>query len=156
MAINIGISEDKRVNIAKGLSRVLADTYTLYLKTQKYHWNVTGLNFNAYHDLFEGQYKDLALNIDRIAERIRVLGVKAPGSFNEFSEYATIKEDPTYTTSPNEMVRNLLADHETIARTIREVFPSFEGSYDEGSFGLLTERVEFHERAAWFLRNLTE
>lgn len=154
--IDIGIPEPKRQEIAAGLSRLLADSYTLYLKTHKFHWNVTGPMFQGLHVMFEEQYTELALAVDSIAERIRVLGVKAPGSYREFSALTRIPEDEAMDVSANEMVQSLLQGHEQVVRTAKEVLPLLEGANDEGTVGLLGSRLEIHEKTAWMLRSLLE
>lgn len=154
MSLNTGIEESQRVKIATGLSKLLAETYTLYLKTHKYHWNVTGPMFQSYHLMFEGHYNDLALAVDEIAERIRVLGVKAPGSYEEFSKLSEVKEDTSLETSANEMIHNLLKDHEEVTRTAKSVLPLLDGANDEGTNGLLGARIEYHEKTAWMLTSL--
>lgn len=156
MTLNTGIVEAKRPEIAKGLSQVLAETYTLYLKTHKYHWNITGPMFQSLHTMFETQYNELSLAVDEIAERIRVLGVKAPGSYKEFSELSHVKEDPSTDTSADSMIKNLLADHEQIVRTAKDVMGIIEGANDEGSNALLSTRIEYHEKTAWMLRSLID
>lgn len=151
--INIGINEENRIQIANGLSRLLADSYTLYLKTHNFHWNVVGPQFNTLHTMFEQQYSELAIAVDDIAERIRALGVKAPGSYHQFSELTRIeevKDDPDAT----EMVAQLVKDHEAVVRTAREVFPIAEEASDEPSADLLTQRMQLHEKTAWMLRSL--
>lgn len=154
--IDIGIPEAKRQEIAAGLSRLLADSYTLYLKTHKFHWNVTGPMFQALHVMFEEQYTELAMAVDSIAERIRVLGVKAPGSYREFSELTKIREDEALDVSANNMIQSLLEGHEQVVRTAKEVLPLLEGANDEGTVGLLGSRLEVHEKTAWMLRSLLE
>lgn len=154
MSLNIGIEEGKRVEISKSLSRLLAETYTLYLKTHKYHWNVTGPMFQTLHVMFEEHYNALALAVDEIAERIRVMGVKAPGSYAEFSELSSVKEDTTTTTNANSMIENLLKDHEQVVRTAKEILPTLENANDEGTNSLLGARIEYHEKTAWMLRSL--
>lgn len=154
MSLNTGIEETKRVQIAKELSRFLAETYTLYLKTHKYHWNVTGPMFQTLHLMFEQQYNDLALAVDGIAERIRVLGVKAPGSYQEFAELSSIKDDSSKDVLAINMIENLLKDHEQVARTAKSILPLLEGANDEGTNSLLGGRIEFHEKTAWMLRSL--
>jgi starvation-inducible DNA-binding protein len=151
---NIGISEDKRMIIAEKLSTLLAETYTLYLKTHKYHWNVTGIEFQTLHLLFEQQYTELAVAVDNIAERIRVMGVFAPGSYSEFVKLSKIKEDETTHIPAMKMVANLLEDHEMITRTIKDILPHLEGANDEGTNSLLGARIEYHEKTAWMLRSL--
>lgn len=152
-AINIGISEADRKMIAEGLSRVLADTYTLYLKTHNYHWNVVGPMFNTLHLMFETQYNELALAVDLIAERIRALGEPAPGSYLEFTELSTISEDREKPEA-TEMIRRLVDGHETAARTARSVFPTAEVASDEPTADLLTQRLQVHEKTAWMLRSM--
>jgi starvation-inducible DNA-binding protein len=137
MNLNIGIEENKGNEIAKGLSRLLAETYTLYLKTHKYHWNVTGPMFQTLHTMFEQQYTTLALAVDEIAERIRVMEVKAPGSYTEFSELSQVKEDPSVDAKANTMIENLLQDHEQVVRTAKKILPILEGANDERTNSLL-------------------
>lgn len=153
MDLNLGISNDDRETIAAGLSRLLADSYTLYLKTHNYHWNVTGPQFNTLHLMFEGQYAELAIAIDDIAERIRALGVKAPGSYLEFSKMTSIEEG-TGEESAEEMIRQLATGQETIVRTARGVFPDADAANDEPSADLLTQRMQIHEKNAWMLRSM--
>ena len=152
-AIDIGINEQNRLAIAEGLSHLLADSYTLYLKTHNFHWNVTGPLFNTLHVMFEQQYQELAPAVDEIAERIRALGVAAPGSYAQFSELTKIQEQ---TTVPNaqQMIEQLVKDHEAVARTAREVFPTAEAANDEPSADLLTQRMQLHEKTAWMLRSM--
>ena len=154
MKLNTGIEESKRVEIAKGVSKLLAESYTLYLKTHKYHWNVTGPMFQTLHTMFEAQYSELAVAVDEIAERVRVLGLKAPGSYTEFVELSGIKDDPSFETSANEMIGNLLNDHEHVTRTAKEILPLLEGANDEGTNSLLGARIELHEKTAWMLKSL--
>lgn len=153
--IDIGIDDDKRKAIADGLSHLLADTYTLYLKTHNYHWNVTGPMFNTLHLMFETQYNELALAVDLIAERIRALGHPAPGTYKEFVKLATIKEVDG---NPKalDMVRHLVAAQEATARTARKLFPLVDKANDQPSADLLTQRIEVHEKTAWMLRSLLE
>jgi len=153
MSINIGIAEKDRKAIAKGLSKVLADSYTLYLKTHNYHWNVTGPMFNTLHLMFEGQYTELALAVDAIAERIRALGVHAPGSYKAFAELTDIREE-TKVPSAKEMIRQLVIGQETVVRTAREVFKIAEKASDEPTADLLTQRMQVHEKNAWMLRSM--
>jgi len=155
MAINIGISEQDRTTIAKGLSRLLADTYTLYLKTHNYHWNVTGPMFQPLHTVFEKEYNDLALAVDQIAERIRTLGMPAPGSYSEYAKLATIKEETGNPTS-NEMLQTLVEDNETVVRTARSIIEEIEKAKDESSLELITGRMTVHEKTAWMLRSFLE
>lgn len=154
MKLNTGINEEKRIEIAKSLSELLAETYTLYLKTHKYHWNVTGPMFQTLHLMFEGQYTALALAVDEVAERIRVMDVKAPGSYTEFAEISRVKEDPSMDTEAQDMIKNLLSDHEQIVRTAKGILPLLEGANDEGTNSLLGSRIEYHEKTAWMLRSL--
>ncbi len=151
--IDIGIKEEDRMAIAEGLSRLLADTYTLYLKTHNYHWNVTGPMFNSLHTMFEQQYTELATAVDDIAERIRALGVAAPGSYRQFSELTSIDEE-TDVPSAEEMVARLVRDQEAVVRTARGVFPAAEAASDEPTADLLTQRMQIHEKTAWMLRSL--
>lgn len=151
--INIGISEEMRGEIGQGLSRLLADTYTLYLKTHNFHWNVTGPLFNSLHLMFEEQYNELALAVDAIAERIRTLGFPAPGSYAQFGELTSIREE-TEVPSAEEMIRQLVDDQETVARTARSVFPIVEEANDQPTADLLTQRMQVHEKTAWMLRSL--
>lgn len=155
MKIDIGIPETNRVEIAHGLSKLLADSYTLYLKTHNYHWNVTGPMFQTLHTMFEGQYTELATAVDEIAERIRALGERAPGSYKAFSELTQIEEE-TGSATAHEMIRGLTIGHETIAKTARSVFPSAEKGNDEATLDLLTGRIQLHEKTAWMLRSLLE
>ncbi len=153
MKIDIGIPEQNRKEICDGLSHLLADTYTLYLKTHKYHWNVTGPMFQTLHLMFETHYNELALAVDDIAERIRSLGEYAPATYAEFAKLSSIKEEAGV---PNaqEMIRNLVVGHETVARTCRSVFPASEKGNDEATLDLLTQRIQTHEKTAWMLRSL--
>ena len=153
MAINIGIDVQDRENIAAGLSRLLADSYTLYLKTHNYHWNVTGPLFNTLHQMFEVQYTELAAAVDEIAERIRALGVIAPGSYKAFGELTEIEEDDQVPTA-EQMIANLVTAQETVARTARSVFPLVDQAADEPSADLLTQRMQVHEKNAWMLRSM--
>ena len=155
MKIDIGISEEKREDIAKGLSRLLADSYTLYLKTHNYHWNVTGPLFQTLHLMFEEQYTELAGAVDIIAERIRSLGVYAPGSYRQFSELASVREE-TGVPSAEDMIKNLVSGHERTAKTVRLIFPSAQAGQDEATLDLLTGRLQVHEKTAWMLRSLLE
>ncbi|MEL7296167.1 MAG: Dps family protein [Pseudomonadota bacterium] len=153
MDINIGISEDNRKLIGEGLSRLLADSYTTYLKTHNFHWNVTGPMFATLHTLFETQYTELAVAVDEIAERIRALGIPAPGSYKAFSELSVIPEE-TGTPKAADMIRQLVEAQEAIARTAREVMPLAEAASDEPTADLLTQRMQAHEKNAWMLRSL--
>jgi starvation-inducible DNA-binding protein len=155
MDINIGINEKDRAAIAEGLSRLLADSYTLYLKTHNFHWNVTGPMFNTLHLMFEAQYTELALAVDLIAERIRALGYPAPGTYAEFARLSSIK-DAQGVPKAEDMIRELVAGQEAVVRTARAVFPAVEGASDEPSADLLTQRMQVHEKNAWMLRSLLE
>jgi starvation-inducible DNA-binding protein len=153
--IDIGISENDRLEIAAGLSRLLADSYSLYLKTHYYHWNVTGPMFNTLHLMFETQYTELSLAVDLIAERIRALGVYAPGTYKEFAKLTVIPED-TGVPKAQEMIKNLVAGQEAVVRTARSLFPLLEKTSDEAPADLLTQRIQLHEKTAWMLRSLLE
>jgi starvation-inducible DNA-binding protein len=155
MTIDIGIDANKREEIANGLSRVLADTYTLYLKTHNFHWNVTGPMFQALHLMFETQYNELAPAVDSIAERIRALGFPAPGSYTEFLQLSSIK-DENGIPGAQDMIRLLVEGHETVARTARQVFKVAESVSDQPTCDLLTQRMQVHEKTAWMLRSLLE
>ncbi|WP_166839530.1 Dps family protein [Rheinheimera pleomorphica] len=153
MKINIGIEEDQRKAIAHGLSVLLADTYTLYLKTHNYHWNVTGPMFQTLHTLFETQYNELALAVDEIAERIRALGEFAPGSYKEYAKLTSLKEADGIPTA-EEMIKDLVKGQEAIAKTARSIVPVADKAADEVSLDLLTQRMTVHEKNAWMLRSL--
>ena len=155
MNIDIGIEANKREEIAAGLSRVLADSYTLYLKTHNFHWNVTGPMFQTLHLMFEAQYNELALAVDLIAERIRSLGVPAPGTYKQFIELSSIKEADGVPKA-EDMIRLLVQGHETAARTARAVFKTAEAANDQSTCDLLTQRLQVHEKTAWMLRSLLE
>jgi starvation-inducible DNA-binding protein len=154
-AVDIGISEDDRIAIAEGISKVLADTYTLYLKTHNYHWNVTGPLFNTLHLMFETQYNELWTAVDLLAERIRSLGVLAPGSYRQFSELTVIEEADGVPTAEG-MIADLVAGHEAVTRTAREVLALADGAGDESTADLLTQRLQVHEKTAWMLRSMLE
>ena len=155
--VNIGISDQDRREIADGLSRLLADTYTLYLKTHNFHWNVTGPWFHSLHQMFEQEYTELAQAVDDIAERIRTLGYAAPGSYSEFAELASVQETRGVPVlRAEDMVRQLVESNETLVRTAREVLPAVERANDEASMDLLTERMRTHEKTAWMLRSMIE
>ncbi len=151
--IDIGIAENDRRTIASGLASVLANTYALYLKTHNFHWNVTGPNFPALHAMFEEQYDALALAVDEIAERIRALGERAPGSFSAFAKLSSIP-DAVGEPSADAMVRELLAGHETVARVAREVASRADDADDQVSTDLMVERLQAHEKVAWMLRSV--
>lgn len=153
MKIDIGIPTDQREQIAQGLARLLADSYTLYLKTHNFHWNVTGPMFNTLHTMFELQYTELALAVDGIAERIRALGVAAPGSYKQFGELTSIAEE-TGVPDANAMIRQLVEGQESIVRTARSVFPQADAANDEPTADLLTQRMQVHEKNAWMLRSM--
>ena len=154
--INIGISAPDRAAIAAGLSRLLADTYTLYLTTHNFHWNVTGPMFNTLHAMFMAQYTELWGAVDPIAERIRSLGHPAPGSYAQFGQLASIKDAPATPPKALEMVRILVEGHEAVARTARSIFPLADEASDEPTADLLTQRLTVHEQTAWMLRSLLE
>lgn len=155
MSINIGINETNRTKIAEGLSHLLADTYTLYLQTQNFHWNVTGPMFTSLHQMFEGQYMELALKVDTIAERIRALDFPAPATYAEFTKLASIKEVQGVPKA-SEMIQILVTGHETISRLARSLFQHVDEVEDESTADLLTEQMQWHEKTAWMLRSLLE
>lgn len=155
MNINIGLPEEARQEIAHGLSKVLADSYTLYLKTHNFHWNVTGPMFTSLHVLFEEHYTELATAVDQIAERIRALGIRAPGSYSEFAKLTSIKE-ASGKISATEMLQQLVDAHETLIRGVRDLFPVAADNGDEATVDLLTGRLDIHEKTAWMLRSLLE
>jgi starvation-inducible DNA-binding protein len=155
-AINIGIGEEDRAAIAGGLARLLADTYTLYLTTHNFHWNVTGPMFNTLHAMFMAQYTELWNAVDPIAERIRSLGSPAPGSYAQFGELASIEDAPAQPPKAMVMVKILCDGHEAVARTARSVFPLAAAAGDEPTADLLTQRLTVHEQTAWMLRSLLE
>ncbi len=151
--IDIGIDTADREAIAAGLSRLLADSYTLYLKTHNFHWNVTGPMFNTLHLMFETQYTELAAAVDEIAERIRALGHPAPGSYAAYAKLTSINEEEAVPAAET-MIAQLVAGQETVARTAREVFPTAEKAGDEPTADLLTQRMQIHEKNAWMLRSM--
>jgi len=155
MEINIGIDSKNREQIAGALSKVQADTYTLYLKTHNFHWNVTGPMFQTLHLMFEQQYNELWLAVDLVAERIRALGLPAPGTYRQFAALSAIKEDDGVPKA-EEMIRRLVDGHETVARTARGAFKLAEEAHDQPSCDLLTQRMQIHEKTAWMLRSLLE
>ena len=155
-AINIGMSEKDRAAIAAGLSKLLADTYTLYLTTHNFHWNVTGPMFNTLHAMFMTQYTELWTAVDPIAERIRSLGHPAPGSYGQFGKLSSIADAPAKPPKALEMVRILVDGHEAVARTARSVFPLAAKADDQPTADLLTQRLDIHEKTAWMLRSLLE
>ena len=154
-AINIGIGEKDRAAIAGGLSKLLADTYTLYLTTHNFHWNVTGPMFNTLHAMFMTQYTELWTAVDPIAERIRSLGHYAPATFAEFAKLASIKET-TGQPKAEDMIRLLVEGNEAVVRTARAIFPAVDKANDEPTADLLTQRMQIHEKNAWMLRSLLE
>jgi len=156
IGINIGISEKDRSAIAAGLSRLLADTYTLYLTTHNFHWNVTGPMFNTLHQMFMAQYTELWAAVDPVAERIRSLGHPAPGSYAQFSQLASIPDAPATPPKALAMVRILVDGHEAVARTARGIFALADKASDEPTADLLTQRLTVHEQTAWMLRSLLE
>lgn len=151
--VNIGIEEDDRQKIADGLCRLLADTYTLYLKTHYFHWNVTGTLFNSLHLMFEQQYTELALAVDSIAERIRTLGYTAPGSYSQYAELSSIEETREVPNALN-MVKLLVEGNEAVVRTARSIFSIVDKANDESTADLLTQRMSLHEKNAWMLRSI--
>ena len=153
--IDIGIKKEDRKAIADGLSHLLADTYTLYLKTHNFHWNVKGPMFQTLHLMFETQYNELALAVDLIAERIRALGEPAPGSYSDFARLSPIKEAKGVPAA-TKMIAELVAGQEAVARTARRIFPLVEKANDEPTADLLTQRMQIHEKTAWMLRSLLE
>ncbi|HXH30100.1 MAG TPA: Dps family protein [Bacteriovoracaceae bacterium] len=155
MKINIGMSEKQREAIAQGLNRLLADSYTLYLMTHNFHWNVKGPMFNTLHLMFEGQYSELALAVDTIAERIRALGYPAPGTYSEFAGLTSIKEVKGQPAA-EKMIKHLVEGQESVVRTARSIFAVAEEASDEPTADLLTQRMQLHEKSAWMLRSLLE
>ncbi len=153
MELNIGIGKKERKEISVALSHLLADSYTLYLKTHNFHWNVEGPQFSTLHEMFMAQYTEMWTALDLIAERIRALGHYAPGSYKQFSELTSIEESDKV---PNaeEMLKQLLKGHEAVARTARKAFPAAENGSDEGTLDLLTQRIQLHEKTAWMLRSM--
>lgn len=156
--IDIGIDADQRKEIADGLSRFLADSYTLYLKTHNFHWNVTGPMFNSLHAMFETQYTEQWAALDEIAERIRALGFNAPGSYAEFTRLSSIQEEPglAETLDWREMVRQLVIGNEAVCRTAREVGEIADDADDDSTEDLMTQRLQTHEKYAWMLRSLLQ
>jgi starvation-inducible DNA-binding protein len=147
------LQRDSVDEITDGLSRLLADTYTLYLKTLNYHWNVTGPMFHTLHLMFETQYNELALAVDLIAERIRALGALAPASYREFARYSTIDEEDDRPDA-TEMIRRLVAGQDAVIRTAKSIFAAVEMEHDEPTADVLTQRIQAHEKSAWMLRSL--
>ena len=155
MDVNIGIEPKQREQIAESLSKVLADSYTLYLKTHNFHWNVTGPMFQTLHLMFEQHYNELALAVDAVAERIRALGFPAPGTYRQFSSLSSIKEEDGIPKAPD-MIRLLVEGHEAVARTARASFTIAADANDQPTCDLLTQRMQVHEKTAWMLRSLLE
>lgn len=153
--INLGIDEGTRKEIAAGLSRLLADTYTLYLQTHNFHWNVTGPMFSTLHLMFETQYTELALAVDLVAERIRSLGFPAPGTYSEYAKLSSIAETAGVPKA-EEMIQLLVEGQEAVVRTARSIFPMVDEAHDEPTADLLTQRMQLHEKNAWMLRSLLE
>lgn len=155
LSINIGINESHRKKIVAGLSALLADSYTLYLMTHNFHWNVTGPQFNSLHLMFMGQYTEQWTALDLIAERIRALGFPAPGTYKEFVKLASIKEVDGVPDA-NEMIRHLVNAQEATARTARKLLPVVDAANDQPTTDILTQRLDVHEKTAWMLRSLLE
>ncbi len=156
MKIDIGISEQDRAAIAQGLSHLLADTYTLYLTTHNFHWNVTGPMFNSLHNMFMLQYTELWNAVDPVAERIRSLGHAAPGSYAQFGKLTSLPDAPATPPKAAEMIAILAQGHEAVARTARSLYSAVEQAHDEPTADLLTQRIGVHEQAAWMLRAMLE
>ena len=155
MEINIGINARDRKAITEGLAHLLADTYTLYLKTHNFHWNVTGPMFNTLHVMFMEQYTEMWTAVDEVAERIRALGFPAPGSYRAFSKLTAIAEADGVPKA-KDMIAQLVDGHETVVRTARSIYPVVEKAADEASADLITQRIQIHEKTAWMLRSLLE
>ena len=153
MAISIGIAKKDREAVAKHLSKLLADTYSLYLKTHSFHWNVTGPQFNSLHLMFETQYNELWLAADEVAERIRTLDVFAPGSYSQFAKLSSIKDEPGVP-EWQEMVGQLVEGHEIVAATARDALKAANAAGDDGTADMVTGRLMAHEKTAWMLRSL--
>ena len=156
MKIDLGITEQDRSAIVQGLSHLLADTYTLYLTTHNFHWNVTGPMFNSLHNMFMLQYTELWNAVDPVAERIRSLGHAAPGSYAQFGQLTSLPDAPATPPKALEMIAILAQGHEAVARTARSLYPAVEKAHDEPTADLLTQRIGVHEQAAWMLRALLE
>ncbi len=155
MQVDIGIKDSDRQEIADGLSKLLADTYSLYLKTHYFHWNVTGPMFQTLHLMFETQYTELALAVDLIAERIRALGYPAPGSYSAYAQLSSIPET-TAVPKATEMIELLVAGQEAVCRTARSIYAAAAKAQDEPTADLLTQRLQLHEKTAWMLRSLLD
>ena len=151
--IEIGINEADRKKIVDGLSKLLADSYILYLKTHNFHWNVEGPMFNTLHLMFMDQYTELWNALDLVAERIRALGSYAPGSYKKFAQLSSFPEADEHVPA-KEMIKQLLHGHETVAKTVRTIFPVAEAGSDEATLDLLTQRLQIHEKTAWMLRSM--
>ena len=156
MKIDIGITDQDRSAIAQGLSHLLADTYTLYLTTHNFHWNVTGPMFNSLHNMFMLQYTELWNAVDPVAERIRSLGHVSPGSYAQFGQLTSLPDAPATPPKALEMIAILAQGHEAVARTARNLYPAVEKAHDEPTADLLTQRIGVHEQAAWMLRAMLE
>jgi starvation-inducible DNA-binding protein len=156
MSVDVGISDKDRRKIARGLSALLADTYTLYLTTHNFHWNVTGPMFNTLHEMFMTQYTELWNAVDPIAERIRSLGHVAPGSYADFGRLSSLPDAPADPPRALDMVRILMEGNEGVARTARKLLPICDAAHDEPTTDLLTQRLAVHEQTAWMLRSLLE
>lgn len=157
MTINIGLEDNQRKAVAQELSKLLADSYTLYLKTHNYHWNVTGPMFSTLHLMFEEHYTELATAVDEIAERIRSLGHTAPGSYRAYASLSSIKEDENDDPpAATDMVRNLLGDHEIVVSTARQTLTVAADAGDDASADLATQRLQLHEKTAWMLRSMLD
>jgi starvation-inducible DNA-binding protein len=156
MEMQTGINDQDRARLAGELSKLLADSYTLYLKTHNFHWNVTGPMFQTLHLMFEQHYTELAVAVDLIAERIRALGHPAPGSYGQFGSLSSLKDAPADPPKAMDMVRILVDGHEAVARTARDVFPLADKADDQPTADLLTQRLDVHEKTAWMLRSLLE
>lgn len=152
MKPNLGLNDNARKTSADALAAVLADTYTLYLKTQNFHWNVTGSDFGQLHELFGRQYQELAAAIDEIAERIRALGHLAPGGYGAFGKLTAIKDAPANPPAAKEMIRQLAADHDAVARRAREAETTTDDVGDKESADLMIGRMQVHGKTAWMLR----
>lgn len=153
MSSNIEMTDEAKKVCVDALSKILADTYVLYLKTHNYHWNVEGPKFRSLHEMFEEQYRDLWDSIDDIAERIRALGHYAPGTYAKFQALSTVKDNEDIPVADN-MLKELIADNETVTRTIRSALPTVQEAGDEASAGLLTDRLTTHEKQLWMMKSM--
>lgn len=156
MKLDIGIPESNRTEINRGLSRLLADTYILYLKTHNFHWNVEGPMFNTLHQMFMDQYTEMWTALDQIAERMRALGAYAPGSYKRYAELSSISEFDGDSLPARDMILQLLKGHEALSKTARSIFAAAEEGGDEATLDLLTQRLQIHEKTAWMLRSLLQ